>query len=84
MPELEAYTAEPAQREEQEVVALSQRVVSATGAVYTIVNEDLPRLNKALNRANLPFITVDSERSEHFCLSPITWASAFRSKANLR
>jgi hypothetical protein len=58
--QLEGYSAAPTQPEKDEAAAASQELSQAMDVVHGIVNTDLANLNKALNDAGVPHITIET------------------------
>ncbi|MGC1934615.1 MAG: hypothetical protein WA681_06305 [Candidatus Acidiferrales bacterium] len=57
--QLEGYSAAPTQSEKDQAAAASQELSQAMDSVHALVNTDLASLNKALNDAGVPHITIE-------------------------
>lgn len=62
--QLEGYSAAPTQPEKDEAAAVSQELSQAMDVVHGLVNTDLANLNKALNDAGVPHITIETVQPE--------------------
>jgi hypothetical protein len=55
---IEGYTAAPTEWEMSQIQILSQKVPEAAGVVRKLATEDLPALNKLMQEAGVPYITL--------------------------
>lgn len=62
---LEAHTAKPTDMQQRQYSALDQALMQATVNLQRITTRDLPALNREINQAGVPLITVDSTATEN-------------------
>ncbi len=58
---IDSYTERPTSRQSADVQAASEELKQGMTAVNKLVDEDLPRLNKAMAEAGVPYITINPE-----------------------
>ena len=57
---IDSYSAAPTERQMADVEATSQELQPALAAVKQLVDEDLPKLNKMMAEAGIPYVTADT------------------------
>jgi hypothetical protein len=60
MNSIDSYSAAPTARQISDIEQVSADLQPALAAVKQLVDEDLPRLNKLMAEAGVPYVTVDA------------------------
>ncbi len=58
---IDSYTDKPTARQSTDIQSASDELQQGMAAVHKLVDEDLPRLNKAMAEAGVPYITINPE-----------------------